>query len=289
MVKNYLNLIKFSHTIFALPFAFVGYFLGACLSNTHIDYFLMIKVILCMVFARNAAMAFNRWADREIDAKNPRTKIREIPAGVISANGALVFTLVNSLLFMTVTYFINDLCFYLSPVALIVILGYSYTKRFTSWCHFILGLSLSLAPLGAYLAVTARFDLIPILFSLTVLTWVAGFDIVYALQDESFDKQYNLKSIPSKLGYNNAKNLSRALHILSTVFLIEAVSNSVIVYRASKPAAILGVLMFILMLIYQHYIVEKHGTAKINLAFFTLNGVASVIFGLLFVTALLTG
>lgn len=289
MVKNYLNLIKFSHTLFALPFAFVGYFLAVCLSDVDIDYFLLIKVILCMVFARSAAMAFNRWADRDIDAQNPRTQIREIPAGVISANGALAFTMVNSLLFMAVTYFINDLCFYLSPLALLVILGYSYTKRFTAWCHFILGLGLSLAPIGAYLAVTARFDLIPILFSSTVLTWVAGFDIVYALQDENFDKQYNLKSIPSRLGYENAKNLSRVLHFVSAVFLIVAVSNSVIVYQANKPAAILGALIFILMLLYQHYIVAKHGTARINLAFFTLNGVASVIFGLLFVTSLLTG
>ena len=286
MVNNYLNLIKFSHTIFALPFALVGYFLAIRLPASHFDLTLLLKVILCMVFARSAAMAFNRWVDRNIDAQNPRTKSREIPAGIISADNTLIFTLINSVLFVVVTYFINTLCFYLSPIALLVILGYSYTKRFTALCHFVLGLGLSFAPIGAYLAVTSRFDLIPILFSISVLTWVAGFDIIYALQDESFDKEQNLRSIPSRLGVDKAKHLSRILHMISSVILVIAVVKSITLYDANSLLAIGAATIFSAMLLYQHYIIGKHGLSRINLAFFTLNGIASIIFGLLFVSSL---
>src|SRR3984885_4828797 len=154
-----------------------------------------------MVSARSSAMAFNRFLDRSFDAKNPRTAIREIPAGIISANSALRFVILNCILFVTATFFINSICFYLSPVALFVILFYSYTKRFTALCHLILGLGLSLAPIGAYLAVTGKFDLLPILFSFAVIFWVSGFDIIYALQDEEFDRSQELYSLPSWLGY----------------------------------------------------------------------------------------
>ena len=221
-VKSYLSLIKFSHTIFAMPFALIGFCIGAqqelhiWMASLYRDYIasswrvyypdeekekplwlIFILIILCMIFARSAAMAFNRYLDRSFDAKNPRTAIREIPAGVLRANNVLLFTIANCLLFIACCYFINKLCFYLSPVALFVVLGYSYTKRFTPLCHLILGLGLSLAPIGAYLAVTGRFDLLPILFSLTVLFWVSGFDIIYALQDEEFDKANKLYSIPA--------------------------------------------------------------------------------------------
>ncbi|HEY9361672.1 MAG TPA: UbiA family prenyltransferase, partial [Chitinophagaceae bacterium] len=185
-VKNYFSLIKFSHTIFAMPFALIGFFLGLMKTDViskdylmsfttgiHKDYQpinlstnqLIIKfvlVLLCMVFARSAAMAFNRYLDRRIDAKNPRTAIREIPKGIITPKNALIFTIINCILFITTTFFINPICFYLSVVALAVVLGYSYTKRFTAFCHLILGLGLSLAPIGAYLAVIGRFDLLPI-------------------------------------------------------------------------------------------------------------------------------
>ena len=167
-----------------------------------------ILVILCMVFARSAAMAFNRYLDRSFDAKNPRTAIREIPAGILKANNVLLFTIISCLLFIACTFFINKICFFLSPVALLVVLGYSYTKRFTPLCHLILGLGLSLAPIGAYLAVTGRFDLLPILFSFTVLFWVSGFDIIYALQDEEFDKTNKLYSIPAWLGKAKALRVS---------------------------------------------------------------------------------
>jgi 4-hydroxybenzoate polyprenyltransferase len=201
-VLNYLSLVKFSHTVFALPFAIVGYFTAVKMTGTEFEWQLFAKVILCMVFARNAAMAFNRYADRNFDKMNPRTFVREIPAGVISANAALFFVTINVVLFITTTWFINDLCFYLSPVAMLVILGYSLTKRFTALCHFVLGIGLSLAPIGAFLAVSGYFHIVPALFSLAILFWVGGFDIIYALQDDDFDKSQKLRSIPVILGRN---------------------------------------------------------------------------------------
>lgn len=153
-----------------------------------------------MVFARNAAMAFNRYLDRDIDAKNPRTVMRDIPSGKISARATLIFVIVNCVLFIATTYLINPLCFYLSPIAIFVVLFYSYTKRFTALCHLVLGLGLGLAPIGAYIAVTGQFNIVPVLYSLAVLFWVSGFDIIYALQDEDFDRSEKLHSIPSALG-----------------------------------------------------------------------------------------
>ena len=176
-----------------------------------------------MVFARNSAMAFNRYLDREIDAKNPRTKVRDIPAGRITPAAALTFTLINCASFIITTWFINALCFYLSPIALLVVLGYSATKRFTALCHLVLGLGLSLAPIGAYLVVTGAFAMLPIFFSLSVLCWVSGFDIIYALQDEDFDRNENLHSIPAYLGKLNALRLSTLLHVFSAGFIITPV------------------------------------------------------------------
>ena len=198
-MKNYLSLIKFIHTIFALPFAFIGFFLAT--KNNSIDWTTFLYVVLCMIFARSAAMAFNRYIDRKIDKANQRTaKVREIPNGTISEKNAFIFVVLNCILFIGTTYLINSICFYLSPIALFVILGYSYTKRFTALCHLILGLGLSLAPLGSYLAVSGSFDIVPILFSVVVLFWVSGFDIIYSLQDEEFDKEQKLHSIPVLLG-----------------------------------------------------------------------------------------
>nr|WP_225974188.1 UbiA-like polyprenyltransferase [Arachidicoccus ginsenosidivorans] len=205
-IKNYFSLVKFAHTIFALPFAMIGFTLGAVVvyqqgSLTGKDILIkLLLVLLCMVTARSAAMAFNRYLDRHFDAQNPRTAIREIPKGIISAGSALRFTIVNCLLFMAATAFINPICLTLSPVALFVILFYSYTKRFTPLCHLVLGLGLSLAPIGAYLALTGVFSLLPILFSLAVITWVSGFDIIYAMQDIDFDRSQSLHSIPTALG-----------------------------------------------------------------------------------------
>jgi len=240
-----------------------------------------ILVILCMVFARSAAMAFNRYLDRSFDAKNPRTAIREIPAGILKANNVLLFTIVNCLLFIVCCFFINKLCFFLSPVALLVVLGYSYTKRFTPLCHLILGLGLSLAPIGAYLAVTGRFDPLPILFSITVLFWVSGFDIIYALQDEEFDKQNKLYSIPAWLGKAKALRVSQFLHVISAACVLLAGWGGGFGWVYWIGAAI-----FIGMLIYQHSIVKPNDLRKVNLAFMTANGIASVVFAIFVITDL---
>lgn len=272
-INNYLSLIKISHTIFALPFAIIGYFVAVTYTHTPFDPLLFLLVILCMVFARSAAMAFNRYIDREFDAKNNRTAVREIPAGIIKPGNALFFVIISSLLFVATTYFINPICFYLSPVALLVILGYSYTKRFTSLCHLILGVGLSLAPIGAYLAVTGRFDWLPLFFSFTVLFWVSGFDIIYALQDEEFDKSNHLRSIPVRLGKKGALMLSNILHLVSAVFVVYAG-----LYASFKTWYWVGTCIFIGMLIYQHTLVKPNDLSKVNLAFATTNGIASVVF-----------
>ncbi len=272
---KYLLLVKFSHTIFAMPFAFIGFFLAIDSNNTDLKWNLLLLIILCMVFARNAAMAFNRYTDKEIDIKNPRTAIREIPAGIIKPKSALQFTIINSLLFILTTWFINPLTFYLSPLALFIILGYSFTKKFTSLCHFVLGLGLSLAPIGAYISVTGKFDLIPLMFSMVVLFWVSGFDIIYALQDEEFDKQENLKSIPVILGKRKALNLSIILHSISSVFVIlpGILGDFGILYWP-------GAFIFISLLIYQHSLVKPNDLSKVNIAFFTTNGIASILFAI---------
>jgi 4-hydroxybenzoate polyprenyltransferase len=231
-------------------------------------------MLACMVFARSAAMGFNRYIDREFDAKNPRTAIREIPSGVITPTAGLVFVIVSSALFVLTTWFINPLCFYLSPIALLVVLGYSYTKRFTWLCHVILGIGLSLAPIGAYLAVTGVFNLLPLLFSFTVLFWVSGFDIIYSLQDEEFDAANNLYSIPSFLGKKNALLVSRLLHVASASFVIAAgfYADFGFIYW-------IGAAFFLSMLIYQHSLVKPTDLSRVNLAFATTNGIASVVFG----------
>ncbi len=311
-VKSYLSLIKFSHTIFAMPFALIGFFLGlikyrvdkligfaftdkGCvpiyeysfskdsllnkLANGHDKYFIsagyFLLVILCMIFARSAAMAFNRYLDRTFDAKNPRTASREIPSGTLKANRVLWFTIANCLLFIACCFFINKLCFYLSPVALAVVLGYSYTKRFTPLCHLILGLGLSLAPIGAYLAVTGSFSLLPVLFSLSVLFWVSGFDIIYALQDEEFDRSQKLYSIPAWLGKAKALRVSELLHVMSIAAIIVAGR-----YGEFGWLYWIGTTVFMCMLIYQHSIVKPTDLQRVNLAFMTANGIASVVFAI---------
>ncbi|HET8830384.1 MAG TPA: UbiA-like polyprenyltransferase [Pelobium sp.] len=276
-MKKYLSLVTFSHTIFAMPFAFIGFFLAINTTDGEFSWLKLVLMVLCMVFARNAAMAFNRYLDRDIDAKNPRTKTRDIPAGRITAKNALVFTIINCLLFIGATYFINTLCFMLSPIALLVVLGYSITKRFTALCHLVLGLGLSLAPIGAYLVVTGEFALLPILFSLAVLCWVSGFDIIYALQDEDFDRGEKLHSIPSYLGKKNALLVSNILHLFATVFVIAPLFFTPL----SWPYYI-GLIVFIGMLIYQHQLVKPNDLSRVNFAFMTTNGIASVAFAVCF-------
>jgi len=309
-VKKYLSLIKFSHTIFAMPFALIGFFLGMfsfqmetvhhstninksiqhaigdsypapqttlmvtlMKGDTAFFVYKFLLVILCMVFARSAAMSFNRFLDRKFDAKNPRTASREVPSGMISPANALIFSLGCCVLFMACCYLINSLCFLLSPVALGIILGYSYTKRFTPLCHLILGIGLSLAPIGAYMAVTGEFALLPILFSIVVMCWVSGFDIIYALQDVDFDRSQQLYSIPAWIGKAKGLHVSEFLHLLSAAAVIYAG-----VYGQFHLWYWIGCGIFLFMLIYQHVIVKPNDLSKVNLAFMTANGIASVIF-----------
>jgi 4-hydroxybenzoate polyprenyltransferase len=294
-VKNYLSLIRFSHTIFAMPFAMIGFALGVfwpaisfsrqMTKDVHVTswasyvahprslWLTFLLVLLCMIFARSAAMAFNRWLDVKFDALNPRTAIREIPRGIISKSSALRFVIFNCAAFIVCTWFINPLCFSLSFVALAVVLGYSFTKRFTPLCHLVLGIGLSLAPIGAYLAVTGQFAVLPLLFSFAVICWVSGFDIIYALQDEEFDRSQQLYSMPSWLGKARALRVSEGLHLLSTLFVVAAG-----LYGGFGWWYWAGVAVFMGMLIYQHAIVKPGDLSRVNLAFMTANGIASVIF-----------
>jgi 4-hydroxybenzoate polyprenyltransferase len=276
-MKKYLSLVTFTHTIFAMPFAFIGFFLAVTTTQYRFDWLKLLLMVLCMVFARNSAMAFNRYLDRDVDAKNPRTKQRDIPSGRISPASALTFTIINCLLFITATWFINPLCFYLSPVALFVVLGYSATKRFTALCHLVLGLGLALAPIGAYLVVTGSFAATPLFFSLSVLCWVSGFDIIYALQDVDFDRHEHLHSIPAYLGKVNALRLSSLLHVLSAIFVIMPVF-----YTSVGVLYYIGIAFFCCMLIYQHLLVKPNDLSRVNFAFMTTNGIASVVFATFF-------
>jgi 4-hydroxybenzoate polyprenyltransferase len=278
-MKKYFSLVTFSHTIFAMPFAFIGFFLAVTTTDHTFSWLKLVLMLLCMVFARNSAMAFNRYLDRDIDAKNPRTKVRDIPAGRISPGAALTFTIVNCLLFVTTTWFINLLVFYLSPVALLVVLGYSATKRFTALCHLVLGLGLSLAPIGAYLVVAGQFAMLPVFFSLAVVCWVSGFDIIYALQDEDFDRNEKLHSIPSALGTEKALALSTFLHVLSAIFVILPV---LITPASFGIPYYIGIAVYCSMLVYQHRLVKPDDLSRVNFAFMTTNGIASVVFAAFF-------
>ncbi|HRI27466.1 MAG TPA: UbiA-like polyprenyltransferase [Chitinophagales bacterium] len=282
--KNYLSLIKFSHTIFAMPFAVVGFFLATQHYQYPFEWHKLLLVVLCMVFARSAAMAFNRYTDRYFDAQNPRTALREIPDGTITARNALIFVVVNCLLFITCTWFINPLCFMLSPVALTVVLGYSYTKRFTALCHFVLGVGLGLAPVGAFLAVSSRFEWLPVMYGFAVLCWVSGFDIIYALQDEEFDKSHRLNSVPAWLGKQKALWLSNLLHFFSALLILSAgwYAGFGIWYWIASA-------VFLTLLLYQHTLVSATNLSRVNLAFFTTNGIASVVFAVLVLVELFCG
>jgi 4-hydroxybenzoate polyprenyltransferase len=274
---NYISLVKFSHTVFALPFALIGFFLAIRSGNYNTSFIIqhLALVLLCMVFGRNTAMSFNRYVDRHIDSLNPRTLMREIPATIIKPGSALFFSIINGILFCLTAYFINMLCFFLSPVALIIITGYSFTKRFTSLSHLILGLGLSLAPIGAYIAVTGSFALLPLIYSIIVLFWVAGFDIIYALQDTEFDNTHNLKSIPAWIGMKNGLTISLLFHVISATFVLVAGIIGISGYLYWT-----GAFIFIVLLGYQHLIIKDDDLSRVNVAFFTLNGFASIIFSI---------
>jgi 4-hydroxybenzoate polyprenyltransferase len=276
-----MSLIKFSHTLFALPFALIGFVLGVFTTDAAWDWSLFIKMLLCMVFARSAAMAFNRWLDRKYDALNPRTAKREIPAGVIRPTGALLFTIICCACFIATTGTINTIVFCLSPIAIAVILFYSYTKRITALCHLVLGVGLSLAPIGAYLCVHPDFNWLPVLFSGMVLTWVSGFDIIYALQDIDFDRSQRLHSIPAALGLRGALTASALLHLITATLVIIAGF-----YGHFNIWFWIGAALFIGLLVYQHLIVTPTDLSRVNIAFVNTNSAASILFAVFTITAL---
>lgn len=275
-MRNYLHLVTFSHTIFALPFAIVGYTLAAASGEGVLAWWDLGLVVGCMVTARSAAMGFNRLVDANYDAANERTAARDIPAGRVTRRHAAVFVGLNALLFIGCAGLLNPLCLALSPVALAVVLGYSYTKRFTWLCHVVLGLGLALAPVGAYVAAANRFAVEPILFGGVVLTWVAGFDIVYALQDRSFDEKMNLHSVPTRFGESRSFWLARVLHLACFVLLCVVSYRIVEEHPWSSWSTYSACGLFGLALVYQHRLVRPGSLDEIDRAFFTTNGIASV-------------
>lgn len=270
---DYLRLVKFSHTIFAMPFALLAFTYAWVEGARESDelWLLLLQVIGCMVFARNVAMGFNRWADRVIDAENPRTRDREIPAGRVSARGAVTFVVINALLFVVVAATINPLCGYLSPVALAVVMFYSYCKRFTALAHLVLGLSLGIAPVGATIAVVGSITLESILLALIVMTWCAGFDIIYALQDASFDRSRGLHSIPARFSASVSLTISALLHAASIALLLWYAT-----YQPLSWLLYVGCGLFTIIVASEHYIVTPTRQRNIGIAFGTFNALASM-------------
>ncbi|MDE0298851.1 MAG: putative 4-hydroxybenzoate polyprenyltransferase [Candidatus Poribacteria bacterium] len=277
--KIILDMIKFEHTIFALPFAIMSAFIA---SDGLPPMDTCGWILLAMVGARSCAMAFNRIVDAKIDGANPRTSMRAIPAGLITASSVWIFTAVSAALLVYSAYNLNSLAFALSPLALVITLGYSYTKRFTSLSHFWLGLSLSIAPIGAWIAVTSSLDWVPMLLGLSVLLWTAGFDIIYACQDFEFDRHNRLHSIPARFGIRRALWLSSALHLITVSILV-----GLAVFTNLGTLYLIGVGVVTLILIYEHVIVSPNDLSRVNVAFFTLNGMVSLVLSGLAVADLL--
>ncbi len=264
-----LESIKFSHTVFALPFAIMSAFLAAEGLPTARQLF---WILMCMVGARSAAMSFNRIADARYDAMNPRTAERAIPAGKLTILETAVFMALMIALFVFSAYQLNRLAFALSPVALAIILGYSYTKRFTDYSHFLLGLALAIAPVGAWIAVNEEFHVVALLLGLAVLLWTAGFDIIYACQDLEFDRKVGLYSMPKRLGISGALVLSAVLHAAMLGLLV------VILFMAPLGMIFLfGVLVVSALLLYEHFIVKPDDLSRVNTAFFNVNGAVSLL------------
>ena len=283
-IGDYMGLVKFSHTIFAMPFALMAFVFALKSTESEFSWILLLQIIGCMVFARNVAMGFNRWTDWKIDRDNPRTASREIPAGKISPKSAIIFVIINALLFIAVSSSINLLTAILSPVALAVVMFYSYCKRFTSLAHIVLGLSLGIAPSAAYIATTGILTFAPCLISLLVLTWCGGFDIIYALQDLDFDRQNGLHSIPVRFGVKGALCISIALHAISIA--------SLILFSLYCPQGWLlwiGEALFCGCIILEHILVTPTHQRSIGIAFGTLNGIASLTLATFTILQLIVG
>ncbi len=265
-----LEMIKWEHSVFALPFALCGAMLAA---GGFPSWHQLLWIVVAMVAGRSAAMAFNRWADSAIDAANPRTKARALPAGSLSPIFVITFVIVSSALFVLAASQLNRLALLLSPVALAVLLLYSYTKRVTRWSHLVLGFALGIAPAAAWIAVRGSLDPRILLLTAAVTFWVAGFDVLYACQDFEFDRQAGLHSIPRYVGVPAALWVARGFHLAMVGLLIALL----IVFGMGK-LAVVGVLVVVLLLVYEHSLVRPNDLSKLNAAFFTMNGVISVLF-----------
>ena len=275
-IRTTLEMIKWEHSVFALPFALCGAMLAARGWPTAWQ---LAWIAVAMIGARSAAMAFNRLVDADIDAANPRTKMRAIPAGALSRKFVVVFVAVSAALLLLAAWRLNRLAFYLSPVALAVVLLYSFTKRFTRWSHLVLGFALGIAPAAAWIAVRGSLDPRILLLTAAVTFWVAGFDVLYACQDYDFDRQSGLYSIPRFVGIGNALWIARALHLVMLALL----AALVVVFGLGK-FALSGVVVVAVLLLYEHSLVRAHDLSKLNAAFFTMNGVIAVVF-FLFIAA----
>ncbi|HEV2988261.1 MAG TPA: UbiA-like polyprenyltransferase [Candidatus Angelobacter sp.] len=269
-IKTTLEMIKWEHSIFALPFALCGAMLAARGLPTIAQ---IGWIVLCMVSARSAAMAFNRLADAQIDAANPRTTTRAIPAGLLSQKFVVLFVMVSCGIFIVAAAQLNRLALSLSPVALGVVLLYSFTKRFTRWSHLVLGFSLGLAPAASWIAVRGSLDFRILILTAAVTFWVGGFDVLYACQDIHFDRSYGLYSVPQAYGIRVALNFARALHLFMLFLLI-----ALIVAFGLGKLAMVGVVAVALLLLYEHSLVSSNDLSKLNAAFFTMNGVIAVVF-----------
>jgi 4-hydroxybenzoate polyprenyltransferase len=265
-----LEMIKWEHSIFVLPFALTGAVLAA---NGWPPAAKVAWIVVCMVSARSAAMAFNRWADAAIDAANPRTATRAIPAGLLSRGFVGVFTMISAAVFLFAASRLNRETLLLAPVALAIVLGYSYTKRFTSWSHLFLGLAMGVAPSAAWVAVRGSIDPRILLLTAAVLFWGAGFDVLYACQDFDHDRRAGLNSIPAAIGIPAAFSVSNAMHLAALGFLIELVRAFTL-----GPAAWVGIAVVGGLLLYEHLIVSPTDLRRLNAAFFTMNGVIAILF-----------
>ena len=267
-IADYLRMIKFSHSIFALPFAFTGAVVAA---QGIPEYSVIGWIIVAMIGARSGAMGLNRLIDCEIDKHNPRTAVRELPKGVLQKSEVILFTFIAFGFFIFAAYKLNPLCLKLSPLALAVFFVYSYTKRFTWLNHMVLGIALALAPLGAWIAVKGSFDISILPLSFAVICWVAGFDILYALQDLDFDKRYGLYSIPVSFGVRKSLWIARSLHILTILLL-----TSLLPLFEMSFLYLAGMVIAAVLLLYEHSLVKENDISRINMAFFNVNGYISI-------------
>ena len=284
LLLRHANLVRLPHTVFALPFALVGVVLASYVAPITLND--VVWVVVAFTTARFAAMAFNRIVDREIDARNPRTRAREIPSGAMSVREASIGVLIASVVFFVAAWQLNPLCLILSPLALGWVLFYSYTKRFTRWSHLVLGVGLSIAPVGGYLAITGHWSdpwWMLVALATAVATWVGGFDILYALQDASFDRENGLYSVPSTFGEANALGIARVLHLMTVAALAIAglgASAGILYY--------IGVVVAAVLLLYEHSLIKADDFSRLDAAFFTMNGVISIVFlGFVFTERLL--